>query len=126
MTPQYAIRIARVYDAPDDTDGARLLVDRLWPRGLRKQALGLDAWIREVAPSPVLRSWFGHDPAKWDEFSARYGAELVANAAAVETCLDWCRQGRVVLLTAARARAHSHAIVLRDHLCDRLQREQKR
>lgn len=108
--------IARVYDAPDPAGGARLLVDRLWPRGLARQALRLDDWIREVAPSTALRRWFGHDPARWDEFCRRYRVELEANPAAVARCLHWCRRGRVTLLFAAADRDRNQAVVLRDHL----------
>jgi uncharacterized protein YeaO (DUF488 family) len=91
---------------------ARLLIDRLWPRGLRKDALALDDWIPEVAPSHALRRWFGHDPAKWEEFQARYRAELDASPDAVERCLAWCRKGPVVLLYGAKDRDHNQAVVL--------------
>jgi uncharacterized protein YeaO (DUF488 family) len=88
--------------------GARLLVGRLWPRGIAKTDLPLDAWLKDVTPSPALRIWFGHDPVKWAEFSTRYLAELRDNLAAVESALIWCRKGPVSLIYAAkdtRARA---------------------
>lgn len=110
------IGIARVHDAPDAMAGARLLVDRVWPRGVAKAELRLDAWIRDVAPSTELRKWFGHDPGRWDAFRARYAAELESNPEAVERCLGWCRKGHVTLLFAAKDREHNQAVVLRDHL----------
>lgn len=117
------LHIARVYDDPGDALGARLLVDRVWPRGLRKDALRLDDWVRAVAPSPALRKWFAHDPLKWDGFRARYLEELAANGEAVEQCLRWCRNGPVVLLFAARDRERNQAVVLRAHLLDALEAE---
>jgi uncharacterized protein YeaO (DUF488 family) len=118
-----AIRIARCYDDPDQTQGARILVDRMWPRGISKEDLKHDDWIREAAPSDELRKWFDHDPDKWDEFRDRYRAELDENPEAVERCLDWCRKGPVTLLYAAKDRDHNQAVVLRDHLRERLARE---
>ncbi|MGE0650796.1 MAG: DUF488 domain-containing protein [Alphaproteobacteria bacterium] len=89
MTSTSQIAIARVTDAPDPRQGARLLVDRLWPRGLRKDKLHLDDWIRDVAPTTRLRRWFGHDPAKWDTFRKLYREELDTNPNAVKRCLTW-------------------------------------
>lgn len=109
------ILIARAYDPPGD-DGARLLVDRLWPRGISRQALRLSGWLRDVAPSDALRRWFHADRSRWPDFAARYRSELQANPQAVADCLDWCRRGRVTLLTAARDPTHSHVPVLRAHL----------
>jgi uncharacterized protein YeaO (DUF488 family) len=117
------IRIARCYDDPDQTQGERILVDRMWPRGISKEDLKHDDWIREAAPSDELRKWFDHDPDKWDEFRDRYRAELDENPEAVERCLDWCRKGPVTLLYAAKDRDHNQAVVLRDHLRERLARE---
>jgi uncharacterized protein YeaO (DUF488 family) len=115
------IDIARVYDGPFAAGRARLLVDRIWPRGMAKATLAPDEWIPEVAPSTALCKWFGHDPARWDEFRRRYLAELAGNAAAVERCLAWRRRGPVTLLYSARDRAHNQALVLRDHLTDQFQ-----
>lgn len=112
MTGAAGISVARVYDGGDTGTAARLLIDRLWPRGLRKDALALDDWIPDVAPSHALRRWFGHDPAKWEEFQARYRAELDASPDAVERCLAWCRKGPVVLLYGAKDRDHNQAVVL--------------
>jgi uncharacterized protein YeaO (DUF488 family) len=114
------IRIARIYDGPEAMAGARLLVDRVWPRGLAKSELELDDWVREVAPSAGLRKWFAHDAAKWAAFRERYRDELDRNAEAVERCLDWCRKGPVTLLFAAEDREHNQAVVLRDYLAARL------
>lgn len=123
MSNQADIRIARVYDELDASASARLLVDRVWPRGLRKEDLKHDEWIRDVAPSAALRKWFGHDPDKWDAFRKRYRAELDDNAEAVERCLAWCRQGRVTLLYSATDRERNQAVVLRQYLTELLDRE---
>ena len=123
MADIHPISIARVHDDPGDSAAARILVDRLWPRGIRKDSLHHDAWIKEVAPSTGLRQWFGHDPERWDGFRKRYVAELDANPDAVGECLDWCRRGPVVLLFAARDRDHNQAVVLRDYLCRLLEQD---
>ncbi len=115
------IATARVYDGPFAAGRARLLVDRVWPRGVAKATLAPDEWIPEVAPSTDLRKWFRHDPARWDEFRRRYLAELADNPVAVERCLAWCRRGPVTLLYSARDRAHNQALVLCDHLTDQFQ-----
>jgi len=115
------ITIARVYDADTVEAGrARLLVDRLWPRGIRKADLAHDDWIREVAPSNQLRKWFGHLPERWDEFANRYRAELDQNPDAVKRCLDWCDRGPVTLLYAAKDPDRNQAVVLCDYLRKRL------
>lgn len=121
MTDAADIAVARVGDAAE-AGRARLLVDRLWPRGVARATLGHDAWLREIAPSDDLRQWFGHDPARWNEFCQRYRAELDANSDAVARALDWCRRGPVVLLFAARDRQHNQAVVLKDYLRERLER----
>lgn len=117
------VSVARVYDDLGEASGARILVDRVWPRGLSKEDLKHDDWIREVAPSSELRKWFDHDADKWPEFRRRYLSELEDNSDAVGRCLDWCRKGRVTLLFAARDREHNQAVVLRDHLCALLDAE---
>lgn len=91
-------------------------MDRLWPRGRSRADLAIDHWAKDVAPSPALRRWYGHDPAKWDAFRTRYGQELEANGEAVSVLLGHCRRGRVTLVFGARDVEHSHAVVLRDHL----------
>ena len=113
------IAIARVYDDPDK-GRTRLLIDRVWPRGIPKQSLGHDDWIRDVAPSSELRKWFGHEAGRWTEFRTRYSKELDKNDA-VERCLDWCRKGPVTLLFAAKDREHNQAVVLRDYLAAKLE-----
>jgi uncharacterized protein YeaO (DUF488 family) len=110
------IRIKRVYDPPDAGDGVRVLVDRLWPRGLRKEAAALDAWRPELAPSDALRRWFGHDPERWAEFRRRYAAELHAKAEALASLRALARVSPVTLLFAARDEAHNNAVVLREVL----------
>ena len=116
------LQLKRVYETPDATDGKRVLVDRLWPRGLRKDAVALDLWAKEVAPTPELRKWFGHDPARFEEFSARYRLELDENPAAsafAEQVATWLADSPVTLLFAAKDPAVNHAVVLRDWLENR-------
>lgn len=110
------IRIKRVYEAPDESDGYRVLVDRLWPRGLKKEAAALDAWHRELAPSDALRRWFGHDVARWPEFLRRYVEELRDKEEALEALRAVARERRLTLLFAARDEAHNDAVVLREVL----------
>ena len=119
----FELRCRRVYDGPEAGDGARVLVDRLWPRGLRREAAALDAWERGVAPSTELRRWFGHDPSRFEEFSARYRAELDASEAAAEfseRCRALLARGPVTLLYAARDELCNHALVLAGWLRERL------
>ncbi|MCL4675694.1 MAG: DUF488 family protein [Pararhodobacter sp.] len=120
------IHLCRAYDARDGipTHGARLLVDRLWPRGIAKTDLPLDAWLKDTAPSGALRKWFGHDPAKWAEFQRRYRAELNAAPEAVDLALEWCRKGPVTLLYGAKDTRHTHALVLRDVLEEHLRAQE--
>ncbi len=108
------IRVRRVYDPPEPQDGTRVLVDRLWPRGLRKDAAHLDEWAKDVAPSRDLRTWYGHDPAKFAEFCRRYTAELSSGAAraALEHLTTLAAAGAVTLLTATRDIGNSQAAVL--------------
>ncbi len=114
------IRVKRVYDPAESGDGARFLVERLWPRGIRKGALKLDGWLKEIAPSDELRRWFHHDPSRWDEFRRRYTAELSARPEGVQYLLEAARRGPITLLYAARDREHNSAVVLRDYLKRRL------
>ncbi len=116
------IRVKRIYDTPDREDGVRVLVDRLWPRGARKEAAKLTLWLKDIAPTPELRRWFGHDPARFAEFSRRYRAELAANNGAVSRMDDLMKAGPVTLLYAAHDAEHNHAIVLADYLKDRAMR----
>lgn len=117
---RFPLIVARVYDPPESMAGAHLLVDRLWPRGISKARLHPDDWPKEVTPSTALRQWLHADAGRWLEFRERYEAELAANPAAVERCLEWCRKGPVTLLTSAHDREHNHAVILRDWLEARL------
>ena len=115
LVPPPDVRVRRVYDEPSDADGARVLVDRVWPRGLRKDALRLDDWAKDVAPSADLRKWYGHDPAKFDEFRQRYLGELAGGPqrAALGQLRALAVSGRpLTLLTATRDVGHSQAAVL--------------
>lgn len=118
MLPRIDLR--RAYDPPQPDEGKRVLIDRLWPRGVAREMLRFDLWPKDIAPSPALRKWFAHDPARWPEFSRRYRAELVAQPDGLAPLLALCRAGPVTLLYGARDRAHSHALVLRQHLRERL------
>jgi uncharacterized protein YeaO (DUF488 family) len=113
------IRAKRVYDPPDAEDGLRVLVDRLWPRGVRKDEAKLTLWLKDIAPSDDLRRWFGHDPARFAEFSRRYWAELGANKQAVSQMKDLLKTGPVTLLYAAHDEEHNNARVLADYLKSR-------
>ncbi|MGE0081659.1 MAG: DUF488 domain-containing protein [Thiohalomonadaceae bacterium] len=110
------IDVKRVYDPSAKSDGARVLVDRVWPRGVRKEELALDAWEKDVAPSPALRTWFGHDPARWEEFRRRYFAELDRRPEALARLRALARRGRLTLLFSARDTEHNNAVALRDYL----------
>ncbi|MBP0580948.1 DUF488 family protein [Labrys sp. LIt4] len=105
------IGLKRAYDPPGSTDGLRVLVDRLWPRGLSRQEAHIDVWAKDVAPSPALRQWFGHDPAKWQEFQARYESELARNEEAVVALRRLIGDKAATLIYAARDVEHTHAIV---------------
>ena len=113
------IRIKRAYDPPERGDGRRLLVERLWPRGMKKEALALDAWPKGVAPSTELRQWFGHRVERWDEFRRRYRAELSANPDGWTPILETANRGPVTLLYSAHDTEHNGALVLRDFLTER-------
>ena len=108
-------RIKRVYEAPSSSDGRRILVDRLWPRGLKKTDAALDEWLKDVAPSVALRRWFGHDPERFTEFKRKYKAELNKNPA-LGQLRQWGRNRRVTLLYAAHNPEVNHAVVLRSVL----------
>ncbi|MFB3917455.1 MAG: DUF488 domain-containing protein [Terriglobales bacterium] len=110
------IRRKRAYDPADEKDGVRYLVERLWPRGVRKSVLPLDGWLKEVAPSTDLRKWFSHDPAKWGEFQRRYSAELDAHADAWKPILDAARRGTVTLIYSSHDTEHNNAVALSEYL----------
>ncbi|HZR69987.1 MAG TPA: DUF488 family protein [Burkholderiales bacterium] len=113
------IRIKRVYEPRARGDGRRILVERLWPRGMKKESLAGDAWLKEVAPSTELRKWFDHRVERWEEFRRRYREELDANPAAWEPVLDAEVRGTVTLLYSAHDTLHNGAVVLRDFLAER-------
>jgi uncharacterized protein YeaO (DUF488 family) len=115
-----SIRLRRVYDPPGSADGRLFLVERLWPRGMRKEALALDTWLKDIAPSTALRRWYRHDPQKWPEFRRRYRRELAANEAAWQPLLAAARQGPITLLYSARDTERNSAVVLKSFLDDQL------
>jgi len=110
------IRIKRVYDPVGHDYGRRVLVDRLWPRGVAKDEARIDEWLKEVAPSDELRKWFGHDPAKWEEFRTRYRQELKPHGELLERLRSEARKGTVTLLFAAKDVEHNNAVVLKEML----------
>jgi uncharacterized protein YeaO (DUF488 family) len=110
------IRTRRVYDPPEPGDGTRFLVERLWPRGMKKEELPLDGWLKDAAPSDELRRWFSHDPAKWDEFRRRYSAELEGKPDVLQPLREAARQGNVTLLYSARDTEHNNAVALKEYL----------
>ena len=107
------IRLKRVYDPPGASDGLRVLVDRIWPRGLSKEKAAVDLWAKEVAPSTELRKWFHHDPDRWEEFQSRYRSELKLRPEALANLRTRCASGPVTLLFAAKDTKRNHALVLR-------------
>ena len=115
---EHRIALKRAYEEADANDGTRVLVDRLWPRGLSKERARVDAWLKEVAPSDELRRWFGHDPDKFAEFRKRYEAELASESGkeAMTKLRELVKRGHVTLLFAARDMEHNNAVVLRDVL----------
>ena len=117
--PARNVRLKRAYERPAASDGVRILVDRLWPRGLNKRAAAIEEWNKRIAPSPALRTWFGHDPERWTEFSRRYTRELRAHTEELEQLRAMARKGALTLVYAARDEAYSHALVLKKVLLAR-------
>jgi uncharacterized protein YeaO (DUF488 family) len=113
---KHVVHVKRVYEPPAADDGERVLVDRVWPRGVTKQAASLSLWMKDVAPSSELRKWFGHDPERWTEFRRRYRAELDANKEPVNQLRDMVRHGAVTLVYGAHDEAHNQAVVLAEYL----------
>jgi uncharacterized protein YeaO (DUF488 family) len=113
------VRLKRAYEPAEATDGTRILVDRLWPRGVSKERAALDQWMKEIAPSTELRKWFGHDPQRWVEFCWRYNDELHQNAELLNQIRSLARKGPVTLVYSAHDEVHNDAIVLRDVILDR-------
>jgi uncharacterized protein YeaO (DUF488 family) len=116
------VRIKRVYDDAAESDGTRVLVDRIWPRGLTKERAAVDVWLKEIAPSTELRKWFGHDPARWKEFQSRYRKELDRNTDALTQLREIIARGPVTLLYGARDEAHNDAVALLGYLDARQER----
>jgi uncharacterized protein YeaO (DUF488 family) len=110
------IKLKRAYEPPDRGDGTRILVDRLWPRGIKKTDAAIDRWLRDIAPSAELRRWFGHRPERWREFRQRYLAELQERPELVEEIRKAARNGQITLVYAARDEAHNDAVVLKELL----------
>ena len=110
------VRLKRVYEAPEDSDGLRILIDRIWPRGLTKQAAAIDLWLKDIAPTTELRKWFNHNPAKWSQFQTRYTAELESNPEAVQQLTSLLNQSITTLIYGAKDEQHNHAVVLAGYL----------
>jgi len=108
------LKIKRVYDKPAEEDGTRILVDRLWPRGLTKQKAKVDVWLKDIAPSTELRKWFAHDPEKWKEFIKKYKKELHENKEQAAVLKEYLRQGTVTLVYGARDELHNEALVIKE------------
>lgn len=122
------IKLKRVYESTGDNDGKKFLVERLWPRGVKKTALANAVWLKDVAPSTELRKWFGHDPKRWAEFQRRYQVELKQHEEVLEPILQAARHGTVTLLYSSHDIEHNNAVVLREYLQGKLEsnRESKR
>jgi len=116
MSPRLALK--RAYEPPAPADGTRVLVDRLWPRGLRKAEARIDDWGRDLATSSALRTWFAHDPARWSAFRESYRDELAQASDALRRVLDYCQRGPVTLVYAAKDRQYNHAVVLCEVLAE--------
>ena len=117
--PAANVKLKRAYEPVDSKDGARVLVDRLWPRGVSKEDAALDQWMKEIAPSTELRKWFGHDPTRWEEFRGRYDKELHQNAELLSDLRSLAWQGPLTFVYSAHDESHNDAVVLRDVLLGR-------
>ena len=113
------VKLKRAYEPAASADGTRILVDRLWPRGVSRSRLAVDQWMKDIAPSPGLRKWFGHDPARWTQFRERYAREVRANAGQLGRLRALAREGPVTLVYSARDERHNDAVVLRALLLGR-------
>jgi len=116
MNNVYMIKLKRVYEKPSKGDGIRILVERLWPRGLTKERASVDLWLKDIAPSTELRKWFGHDPAKWEQFCKQYRVELEQRKDAVNLLKQKSEEGTITLVYAARDEKHNSAIALKEIL----------
>lgn len=121
-----AIRIKRIYEPAEQKDGFRVLVDRLWPRGVSKENARIDLWLRDAAPSSALRIWFGHDPARWTEFRVRYHAELRKNSEALAPVVARAQKGTLTLLYSARDERFNQAVALKAYLDKRSRPSRKK
>ena len=119
------IQLKRVYESPSRADGARFLVERLWPRGIKKSSLEMKAWLKDAGPSGELRKWFSHDPARWSEFRRRYFTELKANPASWTPLLEAARSGNVTLIYSSHDQEHNNAVALKEFLMKRLEQKTK-
>jgi uncharacterized protein YeaO (DUF488 family) len=115
------IKIKRAYESPSDNDGYRILVDRLWPRGISKDTAKVEFWPKELAPSTELRRWYGHDPEKWSEFKSRYFAELDDNPELVNEVLEYVRKGTVTFVYSSKEQRLNNAVALKEYIEDRTQ-----
>jgi uncharacterized protein YeaO (DUF488 family) len=113
------IKIKRIYDSASSKDGKRILVDRLWPRGIKKDEAKIDEWMKEIAPSNELRKWFAHDPSKWQEFKKRYTEELKSQANLIEILINKAKKGNLTLIFSARDTEHNNAVVLSELISER-------
>jgi uncharacterized protein YeaO (DUF488 family) len=116
------IHLKRAYEEPAPADGERILVERLWPRGVTKERAAVDLWLKDVAPSPELRKWFGHDPARWKQFEQRYRKELKAKQEAIDLLVSKARRGTITLVYAARDQEHNCALALKEFLDQSMKR----
>jgi uncharacterized protein YeaO (DUF488 family) len=117
--PATHVRLKRAYEPPAADDGTRILVDRLWPRGVKKTDAAINEWMKEIAPTAALRKWFGHDTARWPEFRRRYKSEIREHPDELERLRALAQRGRVTLVFAAHDEAHNNAVVIRDMLVGR-------
>ena len=116
--PAHHVKLKRAYEPPADEDGHRILVDRLWPRGVKKADAAIHEWAKELSPSPGLRKWFGHDPSRWEEFQRRYRAEVAAHPEEIEHLRALARAGPITLVFAARDETRNSAVLLREMLME--------
>ena len=110
------IKLKRVYEEPNISDGKRVLVERLWPRGLSKDKAQVDLWLKEAAPTTELRKWFSHDPAKWDEFKTRYFKELGGNPEALETIIDILKNETITFVFASKEETYNNSAALKEYI----------
>lgn len=111
-----SVKLKRVYEEPLESDGTRILVDRLWPRGLTKEKAKVDFWLKEIAPSTELRKWFNHEPIKWPEFKKRYKAEIINNTDALSVLKKHLSNGKATIVYGAKDEEHNDAVVIKDYL----------